>query len=129
VQAQWLMLQQSQAEDFVIASGEQHSVREFVELAASKMGMRIEWTGRGVAEVGTDALSGKAVIRIDQRYFRPTEVDALLGDPRKAQDKLGWRARIGFDALVQEMVDADLSAARRDALVAKEGFRVYNHHE
>jgi GDPmannose 4,6-dehydratase len=129
VQAQWLMLQQQQAEDFVIATGEQHSVREFVTLAASNMGMKIEWRGSGVAEHGVDAVSGRTVVKVDARYFRPTEVDSLLGDASKARAKLGWHATTGFEQLVKEMAESDLQTAHRDALVAKEGFRIYNHHE
>jgi GDPmannose 4,6-dehydratase len=129
VQAQWLMLQQQQAEDFVIATGEQHSVREFVTLAAANMGMKIEWRDTGVAEHGVDAVSGRTVVKVDARYFRPTEVDSLLGDASKARAKLGWRATTGFEQLVKDMAESDLQTAHRDALVAKEGFRIYNHHE
>jgi GDPmannose 4,6-dehydratase len=129
VKAQWLMLQQEQPEDFVIATGEQHSVREFVGVAARKMGIRIEWQGSGSAERGVDVATGKDVVRIDARYFRPSEVETLLGDPSKARAKLGWRAEASFDELVGEMAEADLQAAHRDALVAKQGFRIYNHHE
>jgi GDPmannose 4,6-dehydratase len=129
VKAQWLMLQQSLAEDFVIATGEQHSVRELIEVAGAELGMRIEWQGDGVAEQGTDANKGRVVIKIDPRYFRPTEVDALIGDPSKARDKLGWQAQTSFAALVKEMVQVDLEAARRDALVAREGYKTYHHHE
>lgn len=129
VEAQWLMLQQEQPEDFVIATGEQHSVREFVEQAGTALGMRIEWRGRGVQEQGVDARTGRTVIKVDRRYFRPTEVETLLGDPGKARQKLGWRAQTSFNALVKEMVEADLEAARLDALVAREGFRTYQHHE
>jgi len=129
VEAQWLMLQQEQAEDFVIATGEQHSVREFVTVAAANMGMKIEWRGRGVAEHGVDAVSGRTVVKVDARYFRPTEVDSLLGDASKARARLGWRATTGFEQLVKEMAESDLRMAHRDALVAKEGFRIYNHHE
>ena len=129
VYAQWLMLQQEQPEDFVIATGEQHSVREFVELAAQQLGMRIVWEGQGTAECGRDASSQKVVVRVDERYFRPTEVDSLLGDASKAQRQLGWQPRIGFAELVREMTDADLQIARRDASAAREGFRVFHHHE
>lgn len=129
VEAQWLMLQQSEAEDFVIATGEQHSVREFVELAGAELAMQIEWRGEGVEEQGIDVKTGRTIVKVDSRYFRPTEVDTLLGDATKARQKLGWQAKIGFPALVQEMVRADLEAARRDALVAREGFRTYKHHE
>lgn len=129
VRAQWLMLQQREPDDFVIATGEQHSVREFVQRAALAMDMRIEWEGSGRDERGVDALSGKTVVKVDARYFRPAEVDSLLGDASKARAKLGWRPQITFDALVKEMAEADLQAARRDALVAREGFPVFNHHE
>jgi len=129
VQAQWLMLQQPQAEDFVIATGEQHSVREFVTLAAANMGMKVELRGSGAAEQGVDAVSGRTVVKVDARYFRPTEVDSLLGDASKARTKLGWRATTGFEQLVKDMAESDLRTAHRDALVAKEGFRIYNHHE
>lgn len=129
VRAQWLMLQQERPEDFVIATGEQHSVREFVELAAAQLGMTIEWRGKGAEETGVDTTSGETVVRIDPRYFRPTEVDTLLGDPSRARDKLGWQSEIGFDELVSEMVEADHRLAQRDALVAREGFAVYRHHE
>jgi len=129
VLAQWLMLQQPQPEDFVIATGEQHSVREFVTLAGAELGMHIEWQGKAVAEQGVDAKTGRVVVKVDSRYFRPTEVDTLLGDPTKARQKLGWRAETSFEALVKDMVGADLEAARRDALVAREGFRTYKRHE
>ena len=129
VAAQWLMLQQAEAEDFVIATGEQHSVRTFVEKAGAVLGMRIQWQGRDVEELGVDARSGRIVVKIDPRYFRPTEVSTLLGDPSKAQRKLGWKATTSFDALVSEMVAADLQDAQRDALVTREGFKTYAHHE
>src|ERR1700676_3065698 len=129
VRAQWLMLQQRAAEDYVIATGEQHSVREFIERAAGHMGMKIEWRGAGVHEQGLDANSGRSIVKIDARYFRPTEVDTLLGDPSKARTRLGWKAEISFDRLVQEMVESDLEIARRDALVAREGFKTYRNRE
>jgi len=129
VQAQWLMLQQERAEDFVIATGEQHSVREFCEQAAALLGMRIEWRGSGAAEEGIAADSGRTLIRVDPRYFRPTEVDTLQGDAAKAHRVLGWRPQIGFEQLVREMVSEDLAIARRDALVAREGFKTYRHRE
>ncbi len=129
VEAQWLMLQQAEPDDFVIATGEQHSVREFVSKAGARLGMDIEWTGEGVDEVGTDAADGRVVVKIDPRYFRPTEVDSLLGDPTKAREKLGWSPKVSFEALVKEMVDSDLELAKRDALIMKEGFKVYQHHE
>jgi GDPmannose 4,6-dehydratase len=129
VYAQWLMLQQDQPEDFVIATGEQHSVREFVELAAEQLGMQISWEGEGTAECGRDAVSQKVIVRVDARYFRPTEVDSLLGDPSRARQKLGWQPRISFAELVREMTEADLQIARRDKSAAREGFRVFHHHE
>jgi GDPmannose 4,6-dehydratase len=129
VEAQWLMLQHAQPEDFVIATGEQHSVREFVERAGAHLDMRIEWRGKGVDEQGVDAKSGNAIVKVDPRYFRPTEVETLLGDPTKAKVKLGWQPKISFAKLVEEMVGSDLEIARRDALIAKEGFKTYRHHE
>jgi GDPmannose 4,6-dehydratase len=129
VRAQWLMLQQSVPEDFVIATGEQHSVREFVMRAGGCLGMSIDWRGRGVEEQGVDTRTGRIIVKIDPRYFRPTEVDSLLGDASKARAKLGWKPEISFDALVKEMVAADLEIARRDAIIAREGFRTYRYHE
>jgi GDPmannose 4,6-dehydratase len=129
VRAQWLMLQQPEPEDFVIASGVQHSVREFVTRAAAQLGMKIEWRGAGLDEHGVDAETGRIVVRVDPRYFRPTEVESLLGDSTKARTKLGWRLEISFDTLVKEMVEADLEIARRDALVMREGFKTYRYHE
>ena len=129
VRAQWLMLQQDQPEDFVIATGKQYSVRDFVNAAGSLLGMKIEWRGEGTDEVGIDSATGRTLVRIDPRYFRPTEVDTLLGDPAKAREKLGWTAEIGFSDLVSEMVNQDLAEAKRDAMIAKEGYRVYSRHE
>jgi GDPmannose 4,6-dehydratase len=129
VRAQWLMLQQDTAEDFVIATGKQFSVRQFVAAAGDRLGMKIHWKGKGIDEVGVDGTSGRTIVRIDPRYFRPTEVETLLGNPTKAKQKLGWAAEITFDQLVAEMVAADLNTAKRDALVAKEGYKIYNHHE
>jgi len=129
VEAQWLMLQQSEPEDFIIATGVQHSVREFVELASSHLGMNIKWTGTGQNEVGTDSVSGNVIIKVDPRYFRPTDVSALLGDPSKAQRKLGWFSKVDFKDLVEEMVSSDLELAQRDALIQREGFKVYRHNE
>jgi GDPmannose 4,6-dehydratase len=129
VRAQWLMLQQDAAEDFVIASGTQHSVRDFVVAAGSILDMNIEWQGEGVDEVGIDTRSGRTLVRVDPRYFRPTEVETLLGDASKARQKLGWVPEVSFAELVAEMVESDLNAAKRDALVAKEGFKIYSHHE
>jgi GDPmannose 4,6-dehydratase len=128
VEMQWLMLQQEQPEDFVIATGEQHSVREFVELAASRLGIRVSWDGNGVAEQGFDQ-HGRCIVRVDPRYFRPTEVETLLGDPSKAKAKLGWQPTTSFKSLVFEMVDEDLKIAERDALVEEQGFKAYSYHE
>ena len=129
VRAQWLMLQQARPEDFVIASGKQHSVRDFVVEAGRLLDMRIEWQGNGVDEVGIDGRTGRTLVRVDPRYFRPTEVEALLGDATKAREKLGWSAEVSFPELVREMVESDLALAKRDALVAKEGYKIYSHHE
>ena len=123
VRAQWLMLQQDEPRDYVIASGTQHSVRDFAEKAGAQLNMRLEWRNKGEDEVGFDARSGRTVVRIDPRYYRPTEVDTLLGDASRAQRELAWTPAISFDELVSEMVVADVALARRDALVAREGFR------
>jgi len=129
IRAQWLMLQQDTPEDFVIATGKQHSVRDFVVVAGKQLGMKIDWKGNGVEEVGIDGATGRTLIHVDPRYFRPTEVETLLGDPTKAKQKLGWTAEVTFEQLVAEMVSADLETAKRDAMIAKEGFKVYHHHE
>jgi GDPmannose 4,6-dehydratase len=129
VRAQWLMLQQDLPEDFVIATGKQYSVRDFVVAAGALLDMRIEWQGEGVDEVGIDTATDHAVVRVDPRYFRPTEVDTLLGDPAKARKKLGWTAQVTFPQLVAEMVESDLDLAKRDALIAKEGYKVFSRHE
>ena len=127
--AQWLMLQQAAPEDFVVATGEQHSVRDFVVLAGKSLGLDIEWRGSGSGESGVDRHSGRTIVRVDPRYFRPAEVDSLLGDASRIREKLGWRPQVSFEALVREMVEADLALANRDALVAREGYKVYRHHE
>jgi len=137
VEAQWRILQQAKPDDYVIATGQQFSVREFVERAAQELGILIEWEGRSSKETGrvaksdhaTGPQSGDVIVRIDPRYFRPTEVDTLLGDPTKARKQLGWEPSVSFEQLVAEMVSEDLALAERDALVAKKGFRVFNHHE
>jgi GDPmannose 4,6-dehydratase len=129
VRAQWLMLQQSEPEDFVIATGVQHSVREFAEYAATLLGMRLDWSGRGADERGVDTKSGRTIVKIDRRYFRPTEVETLLGDASKANKKLGWKPQTSFETLVEEMVTEDLGLARRDALMAHEGFKTYQYRE
>jgi GDPmannose 4,6-dehydratase len=129
VRAQWLMLQQAVPEDFVIATGKQFSVRDFVVAASSLLGMKVEWQGAGVQEVGIDVQTGRRLVQVDPRYFRPAEVETLLGDATKARQKLGWAAEVSFPELVAEMVDSDLALAKRDAMVAKEGYKIYNHHE
>ncbi|KAB2308643.1 GDP-mannose 4,6-dehydratase [Betaproteobacteria bacterium SCN2] len=128
VEMQWLMLQQEQPEDFVIATGVQYSVRDFVDAAAAELGMQIRWEGKGVDEMGYDA-SGKCVVAVDPRYFRPTEVETLLGDASKAKDKLGWTPKISFAELVAEMVREDLKSAERDELIKKHGFKAMDYNE
>ena len=128
IEAQWLMLQQDQPEDYVIATGEQYSVRDFVNAAAAELGIVIVWEGSGVTEKGYDS-SGRVIVAVDTRYFRPTEVETLLGDPSKALRQLGWKPRTTFAELVQEMVREDLKEAQRDALVNHHGFTAYNFHE
>ena len=112
VEGMWLIVQQETPDDYVLATGEAHSVREFIERAFACVGRRIVWRGAGLDEVGRDEKTGKDLVKIDARYFRPTEVDYLLGDPSKAQAKLGWRHRVSFDQLVTEMVEADLRDIR-----------------
>jgi len=129
VYAQWLMLQHSRPEDFVIATGEQHSVREFVVRAAAHFGMTLEWRGAGVEEEGVDTKTGNVIVKVDKRYFRPTEVDSLLGDATKAKDLLGWKPAIDFATLVREMAEHDWEVARRDKLVSSAGFRTSRHLE
>jgi GDPmannose 4,6-dehydratase len=128
VEMQWLMLQQDSAEDYVIATGVQHSVRDFVNAAAAELGMPISWSGKGVEETGR-AADGRVVVRVDPRYFRPAEVETLLGDPRKAREKLGWQPRCSFTELVAEMVREDLKTAERDELVKRHGYSAYDYHE
>ena len=142
VEMQWLMLQQEKPDDFVIASGKQYAVREFVERAAAELGVRVRWQGEGVDEVGiVDGLVGdldpptnqpalgQVIVRVDPRYFRPTEVETLLGDASKARNVLGWEPRVTFEELVTEMVREDLAIAQREQLCATEGFRVFRRHE
>ncbi|HEY0746841.1 MAG TPA: GDP-mannose 4,6-dehydratase, partial [Steroidobacteraceae bacterium] len=129
VRAQWLMLQQKQAEDYVIATGKQYSVRDFVTAAGARLGLKFAWKGDGVNEVGIDTKSGRTLVRVDPGYFRPTEVETLLGDPSKAREKLGWTADVSFPELVAEMVASDLELAKRDAMVAQQGYKVYSYHE
>ncbi len=142
VQMQWLMLQQDVAEDFVIATGEQHSVREFVQLSAAELGVTITFEGEGEKEIGVvtavaktkgdlraKCKVGDVIVKVDPRYFRPTEVETLLGDPTKAKVKLGWVPTTPFSELVREMVESDYTAAKRDSLVKLAGFQAYDHHE
>ena len=126
---QWLMLQQETPEDFVIATGEQHSVREFVDVAAHELGIAVRWEGTGVNEKGYDVATGNCIVAVDPTYFRPTEVETLLGDATKAREKLGWVPKITFSELVREMVREDLKGAERDVLCSREGFRVLDRHE
>ena len=128
VEAQWLMLQQDTPEDFVIATGVQYSVRQFVEIAAAELGIQIAWQGAGVGETGIDQ-HGNTLVRIDPRYFRPTEVETLLGDATKAKVKLGWTPKTTFHELVAEMVREDLKGAERDDLIKQHGFTAYERHE
>jgi GDPmannose 4,6-dehydratase len=142
VEMQWLMMQQEQADDFVIATGVQYSVRQFVEMAANELGVTLEFSGQGENEIGTvvkiqerqgevkaRCKVGDVIVRVDPRYYRPTEVETLLGDPTKAKQKLGWTPKITLPELVQEMVEADYTAARRDSLVKMAGFRAYDYNE
>jgi GDPmannose 4,6-dehydratase len=129
IEMQWLMLQQDKAEDYVIATGIQHSVKECISVAADCLGMQISWRGEGLDEKGIDEKSGKVVVAIDPRYFRPTEVDTLLGDPSKARQELGWKARYTFQELISEMVEADLKEAERDRLIRQKGYSTFNHFE
>ena len=132
VEAQWLMLQQERPDDYVIATGQSRSVREFVDVATARLGIRLAWEGQGAEQVGRvesctlDAAPplerGKVIVRVDPRYLRPSEVDALVGDASKARSKLGWSPRIGFEQLVQEMIDADFEAAQRDSLIRAHGY-------
>ena len=128
VEAMWLMLQQEQPEDFVIATGKQYSVRDFVSAAGAELGLKLRWEGSDVEECGFDS-AGKCIVRVDPRYFRPTEVETLLGDASKGRKKLGWSPRVSFEELVAEMVREDLKSAERDELVKKHGFSTYDYHE
>jgi GDPmannose 4,6-dehydratase len=128
VEAQWLMLQQDQPEDFVIASGIQYSVRDFIEAAATELGIPIRWSGQGIEEKGFDA-RGNCIVAVDPRYFRPTEVETLLGDPSKARQKLGWLPKTSFPALVAEMVRHDLESAQRDEFIKSRGYKTMDYNE
>jgi GDPmannose 4,6-dehydratase len=128
VEMQWMMLQQEQPEDFVIATGVQYSVRDFVNAAAKEIGLQVNWRGKGVEEKGYDK-SGNCIVAVDPRYFRPTEVETLLGDPTKAREKLGWTPRTTFAQLVAEMISEDLKSAERDELIKKHGYKALGYHE
>ena len=127
VKMQWMMLQQDIADDFVIATGVQYSVRDFVNAAAKELGISIRWEGKGVEEKGYCEKTGNCIVAVDPRYFRPTEVETLLGDPSKAKEKLGWVSDTSFDDLVAEMVREDLKGAEKDALCQREGFKTFNY--
>ena len=129
VEMQWRMLQQEVAEDFVIATGVQHSVREFVELAAAEIDIKIRWDGEGVNEKGYDVATGNCIVAVDELYFRPAEVETLLGDPTKAKEKLGWTPQTTFAELVAEMMREDMREAKRDELVREHGYKFYNCNE
>jgi GDPmannose 4,6-dehydratase len=129
VEMQWLMLQQDEPEDFVIATGKQYSVREFVETAAKCIDVKVQWQGTGIDEKGINSATGDVIIEVDPRYFRPTEVETLLGDPSKAKEKLGWVPTTKFEDMVKEMVERDINIAERDALCEREGFRTNRYYE
>ena len=129
IEAMWLMLQQDEPDDYVIATGEQHSVREFIEAAAGELGMDVEWRGSGLDEVGVDRNSGREIIKVDPRYFRPTEVETLLGDPSKAKRVLGWEAKTSFADLVKEMVAADREGVQRGLAIREAGFEIHPNYD
>ena len=129
VEMQWLMLQQDKPEDFTISTGVQYTVRDFVNIAAEELGIKLKWNGTGIDEMAIDVTTGKTIVQIDSRYFRPTEVETLLGDSTKAREKLGWVPKISFKELVKEMVMCDLNEAKKDNLCNQEGFATYNYQE
>ncbi|HHD82824.1 MAG TPA: GDP-mannose 4,6-dehydratase [Bacteroidetes bacterium] len=129
VEMQWLMLQQEEPDDFVIATGKQHSVKEVIETAGKQLGISIRWEGNGVEEKGINEENNKMIVAVDPGYFRPTEVDNLLGDASKAREKLGWEPRISFGQLISEMVDEDMKEAQKDNLCRQEGYKTYDHFE
>lgn len=128
VEMQWLMLQQSEAEDYVIATGQQHSVRDFVNIACAELGIEINWQGKAENEKGYDA-SGQCIVAVDPRYYRLTEVETLLGDATKAHQNLGWKPKFTFEQLVSEMIKEDLNSAKKDSLIKEAGYSTYNYHE
>jgi GDPmannose 4,6-dehydratase len=129
VRGMWLILQQEKPDDFVLATGETHTVREFTELAFKEAGLTLEWRGAGADERGIDTRTGEPLVEVDRRYFRPTEVDILLGDPSKAREKLGWSHTHSLADLVKDMVQNDIREARRDDVLKHEGFRSYEFNE
>ena len=129
VEMQWLMLQQDKPDDFCIATGIHYSVRDFVNSAWGHLGKSIRWEGEGIDEKGFDSESGKLLVAVDSRYFRPTEVEVLLGDPSKAKEKLGWKPKITFEEMVHEMMESDINIAKRDSLVKRYGFKAPNFNE
>jgi len=129
VEMQWMMLQQEQPEDFVIATGHQYSVRDFIDRVANELGLVLRWKGEGVDEKGIDVETGNIIVSVDSRYFRPTEVETLLGDPIRAKEKLGWVPTTSFEELVSEMVEMDMNEAQRDALVTQKGYSSFTYHE
>jgi GDPmannose 4,6-dehydratase len=134
VEIQWLMLQQEEPEDFVVATGKQYTVRQFIEFAVEYVGIIIEWKGEGLNEVGywsnsSTSHSSLPIIQVDKRYFRPAEVETLLGDPTKAIDRLGWRSKITLKEMIHEMMENDLNIAKRDELIETHGYKTMNYHE
>ena len=129
VEAMWLILQQDYPDDYVIATGKQYTVRHFIELGGAELDMDIMWQGNGADEIGIDRNTGKQIIAVEPRYFRPTEVENLLGDPTKVKKQLGWEPKIGCEELIKEMISSDLAAAKRDALIENAGYRAFKHHE
>ena len=129
VEAMWLMLQHDEPDDFVVATGKQVSVRDFVSMAFGEVGVKLEWQGEGVEEVGKNAENGEVLVQVDPKYFRPTEVDTLLGDPTKAKTKLGWQPKTTLEQMVQEMVKDDLKAAQKDELCRREGYQIFDYYE
>jgi len=135
VEMQWLMLQQEQPDDFCIATGKQYTVRQFVEFAADHLGIKIRWEGEGITEVGVltedcgQQTANSEIVRVDSRYFRPTEVETLLGDPTKAKEKLGWEPKITLEEMVHEMMESDLNLAKRDELIKQHGYKAFDYNE
>jgi len=129
IEAMWLMLQQAEPDDYVIATGKQHSVREFCELAFKELGIELKWQGQGLEEKGIDKKTNKVIIEIDPKYFRPAEVESLLGDSTKAREKLGWSPKISFEELIKEMVQSDLEEAKKEVHLKNGGFEIKNNFE